>query len=237
VRRAPLVALLFAGAASAYIPAVGSLFKRAAAHADGIDRSRAVTLRGSVQVGEAVKQASLTLQFPLRCRLQITDAKSPGAVSARGDGARQRVEDEGAPLGDARELLQLACPLLTFKGGGRNSDRALASSAIAAGARLDQSTLGRLEGRVVYVIGAGPRQLDVPQIWLYKDELTPARLLSQREGGLSDLRLLEYGSPAAAQAFPRVIELWKAGKLAARFEALEPVSRKSRRSDEEEDRD
>jgi hypothetical protein len=230
------VALLCAGAASAYIPAVGSLFKRAAAHADGIDRSRAVTLRGSVQVGEAVKQASLTLQFPLRCRLQSSDAKSPGAVSVRGEAARQRVEDEGAPLGEARELLQLACPLLTFKGG-RNGDRALASSAIAAGARLDQSTLGRLEDRVVFVIGAGPRQLDVPQIWLYKDELTPARLLAQREGGLSDLRLLEYGSPAAAQAFPRVIELWKAGKLAARFEALEPVSRKSRRSDEEEDRD
>ena len=47
----------------------------------------------------------------------------------------------------------------------------------------------------------------------------------------------QYGSPAAALAFPRVIELWQEGKLAARFEALEAGSRRAGPSGEEEDRD
>jgi hypothetical protein len=69
----------------------------------------------------------------------------------------------------------------------------------------------------VYVIGAAPRDSSKPQLWLYKDTRAPARLIAQ---GGADLRLLEYGNPAAADWFPRVIELWNAGQPAARFEVL-----------------
>lgn len=246
MKRASLAAAacLASSAALAYIPTLGSLLKRAASHPDDVDRSRDVTLKGTLQVGQTASMpASLTLHFPLRCRLQ-TDAatgkgQSPGAVTVRGAPEAPRVEEEGAGLGGARDLLALACPLLTFKTGPKGdkgeSENILRSAATAAGAQLEPSTLSRLGDRVVYVLGAPPQKLEVPQLWLYKDEMAPARLIAKGDGGLRDLRLLEYGSPAAAMAFPRVIELWAGDKLVARFESLEAGGRRSTAGAEEEE--
>jgi hypothetical protein len=232
--------LLLATPAAAYIPSVGSLFKRAVAKADDIDRSRGVTLRGTITVGDAAPlPATLQLRFPNNCRLQTESEKSPAAVAVRGSPLEPEVEEEGQKLGAARELLTLACPLLTFKGSGRGTEgeRTLRTIASAAGAPLQPTTLARLGERPVYVIGAQPRQLEVPQLWLYKEELAPARLLARRDAGLLDLRLLEYGTPASAVAFPRVIELWRGDKLAARFEALEAGSRSKSAASEDDDRE
>ena len=85
-RAAPVLALLASTAAAAYIPTLGSLLKRAATQADDVDRGRDVTLKGTLAVGAGVPvAASLTLHFPLRCRLQTEGAtgkgQSPGAVS------------------------------------------------------------------------------------------------------------------------------------------------------------
>ena len=54
------------------------------------------------------------------------------------------------------------------------------------------------------------------------------------QGG-ADLRLLEYGSPAAADYFPRVLELWESGQLAARFEVLETRGARGAGEEEEDD--
>jgi len=238
-------AYLASSSALAYIPTLGSLLKRAASHPDDVDRSRDVTLKGTLQVGlSAPVPASLRLHFPLRCRLQTDQAggkgQSPGAVTVEGAPEAPRVAEEGAGVGAGRDLLTLACPLLTFKTGPRGdrteSENILRSAAAAAGAQLEPSTLGRLIDRVVYVLGAPPpRNLEVPQLWLYKEEMAPARLIAKGDGGLRDLRLLEYGSPAAALAFPRVIELWSGDKLLARFESLEAGGRRTTAGAEEEE--
>ena len=89
MRRATWMVALCSSAALAYIPTIGSLLKRAATHPDEIDRGRDVTLKGALQIGQGgAMPASLTLHFPLRCRLSTSDAtgrgQSPGAVSVRG---------------------------------------------------------------------------------------------------------------------------------------------------------
>jgi len=92
------------------------------------------------------------------------------------------------------------------------------SAAISFGADLNAApSLSRLVDHVAYVLGAPAHDLGRPQLWLYKDSHAPARLIV----GGADLRLLQYGNPAAAEWFPRVLELWIDGQLASRFEVLE----------------
>lgn len=208
--KAAIVALLLA-----YIPSAGSLLRRTASRAGEGGRSREVTLSGQLQVDNGRPQpASLVLRFPLGCRFE-------GALvaSVRGNADKPMDTEDGA-AGPARDLLKLACPLIAYRGLSTNdADRVLRASALAAGAEVTAGNgITRLGDRAVWVLGAGPHEPARPQLWLYKDTSAPARLLVQNG---DDLRLLQYGNPAAAEWFPRVIELWRAGQLAARFEVFE----------------
>lgn len=210
----------------AYIPSTASLLKRTAGRSASLARTREVTLSGTLTVrGEPVRGAQLTLHFPMSCKL---DADGGVSLSVRGLGGAE------GTTGPALQLLQLACPFLAYRGlSAADAEAALRSAATAAGADLTgASSLGRLGDRTVYVLGAGARDLGRPQLWLYKDTDAPARLLAQNG---ADLRLLEYGNPAAAEWFPRVIELWEAGQLAARFEALEARGAHGAGEEEEDD--
>jgi hypothetical protein len=226
--RAALLALLLA-----YIPSADSLLKHAAARARSL-RTREVTLTGTLSVsGEPQRPAQLVLKFPLQCRLE-----GEGGLSFSVKGTAQSPEGvaEGTS-GPALRLLQLACPLLAYRGvPAADAPQTLKLAALASGANVGAGTgLSRFDDRVAYVLGAGARDTAVPQLWIYKDSYAPARLIAQ---GGADLRLLEYGNPAAAEWFPRVIELWTSGHLAARFEALESKGvRGSPQQEEEEDSD
>lgn len=206
------LALLIA-ALLAYIPSAGSILRRTASRSSEGGRSKEAVLSGQLQLGDKAPQpAQLVLRFPLACRFE-------GAVTASVRGsAEQPVASEAN--GPAQELLRLACPLIAYRGlSSGETDRVLRGTALSAGADVTAgSGLTRLGDRAVYVLGAGAREPSKPQLWIYKDTGAPARLLAQ---GGDDLRLLEYGNPASADWFPRVIELWKGGQLAARFEALE----------------
>jgi hypothetical protein len=205
--------------ARAYIPAVSSLFRRAAARVQEGGRSKQAQLEGMLQLGEAPPvPANLTLRFPLSCKLE-----GPGiSVSASGEPGRMQIKDDGHA--GARDLLKLACPLIAYRGQNTPSaEQTLRAAAAEAGIPVDTAptALTRLFDRVAIVIGAPARLLDRPQLWLYKDNGAPARLLAKSEDRLDDLRLLQYGNPAAADWLPRVIELWHGATLVARFEALE----------------
>ena len=206
---------LLVAALLAYIPSAGSLLRRTAQRAAEGGKSREVTLSGQLQIENGKPQpASLVLRFPLGCRFE-------GEVSAAVKGSAEKpVESEEGATGAARDLLKLACPLIAYRGLSESqADKVLQGSALAAGADLTAgSGITRLGDRAVWVLGAGPREPAKPQLWLYKDTAAPARLLAQ---GGDDLRLLQYGNPAAAEWFPRVIELWRGGQLAARFEAFQ----------------
>ena len=82
---------------------------------------------------------------------------------------------------------------------------------------------------------AAPRQLDRAQLWLYKESHAPARLIAKRDGHTIDLRLLEYGNPAAAEWFPRILELYRDGKPSLRFEVVESKGFRAAAPEEQDD--
>jgi hypothetical protein len=220
-----LLALLLA-----YLPTAGSLLKHAAARARAL-RTREVTLSGTLNVtGEPQRNAQLVIRFPLQCRLEGDGGLS---LSVKGTAAAPEGIAEGTS-GPALRMLQLACPFLAYRGiPAADAPQALRVAALAAGADVGAGAgLSRFDDRVTYVLGAGARNVSVPQLWLYKDTFAPARLIAQ---GGADLRLLEYGNPAAADWFPRVFELWTAGQLAARFEVFESKGVRGAPQEEEDD--
>ncbi len=220
-----LLALLLA-----YVPSAGSLLKHAAERARSL-RSREVTLSGTLTVsGEPQRNAQLVLRFPFQCRLEGEGGLS---LSVKGTAQNPQGVAEGT-AGPALRLLQLACPFLAYRGvPSADAAQALKIAALAAGADVNVGgALSRFDDRATYVLGAGARESSVPQLWLYKDGYAPARLIAQ---GGADLRLLEYGNPAAGDWFPRVIELWTSGQLSARFETLESKGIRGIAREEEED--
>ncbi len=222
-----MTALLLA-ALVAYLPAPGSLLRRAAARTS--TKAKEVTLSGTVTVkDQGAHAAQLVLHFPLSCKLDGDGV----SLSVKGTSAKPSGTAEGT-TGPALQMLQLACPLLAARGlpaGG--AEEALRMAAQSAGADVTAGgALERLGDRVAYVLGAAAHDLTRPQLWLYKDTQAPARLIAQ---GGADLRLLEYGNPAGAEGFPRVIELWEGGQLTARFEVLEARGARSAGAEEEDD--
>ena len=213
--------LLSSLAAVGYIPSAASLVRRAAGRVNEGSRSKEATLSGWLWVGDKdAVGATLALRFPLVCALQSGQL---GASANSRDPSQPKLDDQG--LGpEAVELLRLACPLLAYRGQSAPlAEQSLRQAALAAGVapELAPTTLARLYDRVTIVLGAAARQLDRPQLWLYKDNGAPARLLARQGDRLDDLRLLQYGNPAAGDWFPRVLELWRGAALIARFEALE----------------
>lgn len=215
----------------AYIPSPTSLLKRAAERTSTIGKAREVSLIGTLTVrSEAPRPAQLVLRFPLQCKLEGEGGLS---LSVHGTPDRPAGTAEGT-TGPALQMLQLACPFLTYRGlPSEAAEGALRAAVAASGADVAAASgLARFGDRVVYVLGAGPRDLTRPQFWLYKDSNAPARLVAQ---GGADLRMLEYGNPAAADYFPRVLELWESGQLAAKFEVLETRGAKGAGEEEEDD--
>src|SRR5262249_30843657 len=215
----------------AYVPSPASLLKRAATRTMTLGKTREVTLIGMLSVrSEPTRPAHLVLHFPLQCRLEGDGGLS---LSVHGTPDKPAATAEGT-TGPALQMLQLACPFLTYRGLPPDAaEGAVRAPVVASGADVTAaSALGRCGDRVVYVLGAAARDLPRPQLWLYKDTNAPARLLAQ---GGTDLRLLEYGTPASASYFPRVMELWESGQLAARFEVLETKGAKGAGEEEEDD--
>ena len=213
MKRIP-AALLALGAlsAAAYVPSPGSVLRRAAERAREGSRSREATLLGTfTAAGQGPEQRTLLLRLPLSCRFengpQVKDTVATPSV---------RADREGP---DAT-LLELACPLIAYRTLSiSDAEKVLRGAAEAAGADLTAAVgLDRLSDQVAILMGALPHDLTKPQLWLYKDSFAPARIIARRDNKLVDLRLYEYGNPAAGNWFPRILELYEGDKLAARFE-------------------
>ena len=214
----------------AYVPSADLLFRKAAGRVSEGGRSRGdVALIGTLQASDgAALPRTLLLRFPLSCRFE-------GGAQVRGT-AQQPLPSSSASNPE-QELLELACPLIAYRGL-RNAEAevALRTTAGIAGIDLNMRTsLDRLDDRVVELIGAAPKQLDRPQLWLYKESHAPARLIANRDGHAVDLRLLEYGNPAAAEWFPRILELYRDSKPSLRFEVLESKGFRPSAPEEQDD--
>jgi hypothetical protein len=216
MKRVPagLVAI-FAAAAAAYVPSPGSILRRVAERARNGARSHEATLQGTfTAAGQKPEPRILSLRLPLSCRFengpQVKDTVATPMNRADRDGP------------DAA-LLELACPLIGYRTLSiADAEKVLRGAAEAAGADLSSAVgLDRLGDQVAILLGAQPHDLARPQLWVYKDSYAPARLIARRDGKLADLRLYEYGNPAAAEWFPRVIELYQDDKSVARFEVVQ----------------
>jgi hypothetical protein len=208
--------------ALAYIPSAASLIRRTGARVSEGGRSRDVTLTGTLWLNNQPRPATLRLRFPLTCTLDGGGGQTATASRSQ-DGSAVQVTNNGLGA-EAADLLRFACPLIAYRG--QTPPEAVASlrgflSAVGVAPTLAPTALARLYDRVTIVLGAQARQLDRPQLWIYKDNAAPARLLAVSNGSLDDLRLLQYGNPASGDWLPRVLELWRGANLRARFEALD----------------
>jgi hypothetical protein len=121
----------------------------------------------------------------------------------------------GAPPGRPERVP--AAPLLALLGTSRRDPGGQRGRALLARMRVDPEvvSLARFDGRPVYVIGAGPGELDRPQLWIDKRYLVPVRwLVEARRGTLEDVRLYGYGQPTTGPWFPERIETWRGGERA-----------------------
>jgi hypothetical protein len=86
---------------------------------------------------------------------------------------------------------------------------------------VDRVSYARFDGRVNYLIGSKAWETDKSQVWLDKETLLLTRLVLLKKTGEKtnetlDYRFLGWGSPEGGHWYPKIIEIWKDGKLERR---------------------
>lgn len=231
-------AIAIASPAVAYLPPATAILKRLAQRRADAGLS-SMEVRGALSLtGEGAQRlaaatglplsgadlavpAILLLKTPGRCRIELapdgmTAGNRPAASVRTGRAVAYRGLGE-AP--GAQALVEGVCVLLGDKGsGGIESERAIARRLSSHGIALADIALGRLAGRVAWVLGGRPQD-PRPQAWVDKQSFQPIRLVAPLGGATRDVRLLDFGSPVAGDAFPHVVEVWRGSELEARFTA------------------
>lgn len=162
--------------------------------------------------------ALLTFKMPGRCRLELSppdlpEAERPAAAVKAGQLQGWRGL-ERVPA--AAALLRGLCALVGQRPGGPEPDRPYAQELSRLGVSLAVAVLGRFNGQVAFVIGSHPAEAK-PQAWVDKQTFQPLRVVFQAGEALADVRLLDWGSPAGGDWFPRAVEVHQGGALQARF--------------------
>jgi hypothetical protein len=231
--------LLALGSALAALPALGYLLpvtgilKRMASQREE-QALRSFEVRGTLMVsGEPARSMATAIGQPLtgtdlsipalllaktpgRCRLELLP---PGVAAIDRPAVISRLDKLVGSRGldqipAAAALVRGVCTLLGERTG---PDRTWSQALAQAGVSLGDVYLGRFNGRIAYVLGARPSELK-PQAWIDKQSYQPLRLIAPLAGSaLADVRLLDYGSPAGGEAFPRAVEVWESNELKARF--------------------
>ncbi len=235
---AAALAALAASAAHAYVPPARAILRRVAQRRSDVAVT-AYEVRGTVAfMGESARRAAaaaslpppaqelalpalLLVKVPGRCRLELAPQGVPAAerpaLSQRGGRVSGQHGLDGLP--EARALVTTICALLAERGGGgAEPERPLAQALASRGVSLSDVSFGRLNGRVAWVIGGRPQD-GRPQAWVDKQSFQPVRLVAAGTAGSSDVRLLDFGSSAGGDAFPRAVEAWLGKELALRFTA------------------
>jgi hypothetical protein len=230
------VAIAAALPAGAYVPPASAILRRVAQRRDEVGLSsmqvqgtlvlsgaaaslaRASGLApGAAGSGEVSVPAAVFVKSPGRCRLELTTAgvaaSERPSLSARGPRVAGHRGLEALPAAVA--LVEGVCALLAERGVG---DRGLAQALTARGVALSEVALGRLDGRVAFVLGGLPREAR-PQAWIDKQSFQPIRLVARFGAATRDVRLLDFGAAVGGEGFPRAVEVWDGAQLEARFTA------------------
>ncbi len=235
-RLVAFLALVLAAPAAGYLPPASAILKRVAQRRDEL-RLTSLEARGTVVFagesarrvaaelglpppgGELTLPALIAVKTPGRCRLELAPegvalAERPAVSLRSGRVLGHRGLEAVAP---ARALVEGLCTLLGEKtSGSPDPERAFAQGLAARGVALPEVALGRLAGRVAWVLGGRPQEAR-PQAWVDKQTFQPVRLLAALGGAPRDLRLLDFGAPVGGDAFPRAAEVWSGNELELRF--------------------
>jgi hypothetical protein len=165
--------------------------------------------------GRLVAPARIVVKVPRRCRLELAPPEAP-------EGARPYVSLRDArlsgPLAEvpaAAALVRAACALLAVPTAG-DAAEPLAAALAARGVAVAETTLGRFDGRLAYVVGGRAAEAR-PLAWIDKETFQPMRLVSREGAGLADVRLVGWGSPTGGDWFPRAAEVFDGDALRLRF--------------------
>ncbi len=240
-RWAGLLGLLTALGAGAYVLPGGSILRRMSEARDELQLSNLRVEGTYVFSGPAVKGAAaalalpperselaveglLLLKPPGRCRLELATPEGP-TVTVVQAGGRRRAEGPEIPALSA--AMSQLCPLLGTRSTSAGTTRDIVEDHLQSlGISLRNTSLARFDGEVAYVLGEP--QEGKPQLWVYKDEFRPARVLWKDKAGTPwDVRFIDYTSPATGEWLPRSMEVWSGGQRLLRFTALQADSRTS----------
>lgn len=168
--------------------------------------------------GELMLNASLSVRFPGRCRLELSSPESTKTLAAASSGGK--VRSEGGELAALQVGLAQACALLSLKSQEDGATRdAVVRHLTSLKVDLKQVMLARFNGSVSYLIG----QKDEGQssLWVYKERFLPSRLKFTDEAGTAwDVRFSDYTSQATGEFWPRVLEVYKGNEAQLRVMVL-----------------
>lgn len=176
--------------------------------ADGPAAERLAQLAGLPATGGRVTvPARLLVKVPRRCRLELAPADVPEAQRPFVALRDARLSGRLAEVPAAVALVRAACALLAVPTAG---DAAVPYGAAlqARGVAVAETSLGRFDGRLAYVIGGRARDAR-PLAFVDKETFQPMRLVSREGGTLLDVRLVGWGSPTGGDWFPRAIEVFE----------------------------
>ncbi len=230
-RAAAAAALALALPALAYVLPAPAIARRAAEKRAGLDLV-AVEATGTLEArgpaaarfgpagpgGAVVAPARLLVKVAGRARLELTPAEGEAAerpaIALRDERVVGRGGLEAVPA--AAALVRGLAALLGSPTGAEG--KGLLEALARRGVKLDQTALGRADGRIAWVIGGqpGPKRAQ-PLAWFDKESFLPLRLAVQEGGALYEVRLVDWGSPTGGDWFPRAVEVWEGEALLLRF--------------------
>jgi len=235
-RRAALLLGLFAAApALAYVPPVGAILRRLGQKREEL-ALQSLEVRGTLLLHGAPARAAsqstglalageelsvpalLSFKMPGRCRIELVppqtrEADRPVIVSK----SRKVTGFKGLErVPAAVSLVQGLCATIGEHPTGATPEHTYAEAFGHLGVSLTDVHFGRFAGRIAYVVGGRPAEAK-PEAWIDKQTYQPIRLMSGPANALVDVRLLDYGSPAGGDWFPRAVEVYQGADLQARF--------------------
>lgn len=185
--------------------AVEALEVKGTLQADGPSAEGIAKLAGLPAGGRVTVPARLLVKVPRRCRLELAPADLPEAQRPFVALRDTRLTGALAEVPAAVALVKAACALLAVPAAG-NAAGPYGAALAARGVAVTETSLGRFDGRLAYVIG-GRAQEAKPLVFVDKETFQPMRLVSREGGALLDVRLLGWGSPTGGDWFPRAIEV------------------------------
>jgi len=226
-----LLPLALPGPAAAYVLPPAAVIKkvaerRAALEISAVEASGTIELRGAAlaRLGALAPPGAAALSLPARvlvkapgkARLELLPADAAEGerpyVAVRDDRLGGRGGLEATPAATA--LVRALAALIGAPGGGEG--KAFGEALVRRGVKLDESALGRFNGRLALVLGGKPADAR-PLAFVDKETWMPLRLLAQEGGARLDVRLLDWASPNGGDWFPRAVEVWDGAAMLLRF--------------------